>query len=153
METKAVIYIKYQGSEMGVSVFAESARWRVRKGKTRAQGSQKRKSISSVSALAQSASGPLSCVREKMKIVLNHLPIRKCGWVRLEQCVELVEASGERWARAMRPCTLHTTASVCTRAAPQACLVWQQSHDRARALSQHTRVRFDSSDALLVPFP
>ena len=129
---------------MGVSVCVRRCRMR----------SQKRKSISSVSALAQFESGPLSCVREKRKIVLIHLPIRsKCGWVHIEQRVELVEVSGERWARAMRPCTLHTTASVCTRAAPRTCLVWQQAHDRARAPSQHTRGRFDSSDALLVPFP
>lgn len=52
---------------------------------------------------------PLSCVREKTKIVLDHLPIRcKCEWDRLEHYVELVEVSGERWARAMHTYTVGT---------------------------------------------
>ena len=67
---------------------------------------------------------PLSCVKEKTKIVLDHLPVRcKCEWGRLEHSVELVEVSGKRWARAMHACTCRTKASVCTVSArPRVCL-------------------------------
>lgn len=49
---------------------------------------------------------PLSCVREKGKIVLDHLPVRcKCEWDKLDHYCELLEVSGEVQARAMHACT------------------------------------------------
>ena len=110
--------------ERGVCMFAEQCKMDSLPGDTRGEVAEKEQRYGLVCWHSLKVV-PLSCVKEKTKIVPDHdyLPVRcKCEWDRLEHSVELVEVSGKRWVRAMHACTSRTKASVCTVSArPRVC--------------------------------